>query len=467
MRRIAAALLLLAPAPAAAAAEAGERTALGLTVYDQGAALVEDRRRVDLPAGESVLELDGVPRELRPETLVLGGDSAPAVLERRFDRDLLTPQALLQAAVGETVTVLRTNPATGAVTSERAEVLAAEEGVVLRYADPPRIETGLPERVAYESVPEGLRARPTLSLRLDSAEAGPRPLTLRYLTGGLSWQADYVAEIAPDRDSLRLAGWATLDNRSAMSWPAAEVALMAGEVRRGNGNRGRTRGAEMALAASPAADAAPRREALAGLHLYHLPRKVALDARQSVQVALMPARTVEMREILVARAPPRMLLNAVRGRQEGRPLIRLVLENTEAAGLGRPLPGGTVRAYRTDSRGTSRFAGSAAMDHAAVGRPIRLDLGRDFDVTVERVQQDFRQVSRRPQVIESRHRVTVHNGKPDRAVTLRLEAAMPGDWRILEESRPHEAVDSGTVAWILEVPADGTTRLDYAVRVRR
>ena len=50
---------------------------------------------------------------------------------------------------------------------ETATVLAAGQGTVLRFAD--RIETGVPGRLAFDSVPENLRDRPTLSVLLEAA----------------------------------------------------------------------------------------------------------------------------------------------------------------------------------------------------------------------------------------------------------------------------------------------------------
>ena len=82
------------------------------------------------------------------------------MVEQNFDFDLLSPAALMQKAVGETITLVRTNPATGAETRERARVLAANSGVVLQIGD--RIEVlrddGLPTRVIFDRVPENLRA---------------------------------------------------------------------------------------------------------------------------------------------------------------------------------------------------------------------------------------------------------------------------------------------------------------------
>ena len=104
-----------------------------------------------------------VSAQIRPETVTLSG-AGLGIVEQNFDFDLLTPAALMQKAVGETVTLVRINPATGAETRERARILAANGGVVMQIGD--RIEVlrddGLPARVIFDRVPEQLRARPTL-----------------------------------------------------------------------------------------------------------------------------------------------------------------------------------------------------------------------------------------------------------------------------------------------------------------
>ena len=102
------------------------------------------------------------------------------IIEQNFDYDLLTPEKLMEKAIGQTVTLLRTNPATGAEMRERAKVLSVAGGTVIQIGD--RIEVlrddGLPVRVIFDRVPPGLRAQPTLSVNLESTRAGDRPAPL-------------------------------------------------------------------------------------------------------------------------------------------------------------------------------------------------------------------------------------------------------------------------------------------------
>ena len=164
---------------------------VAVTIYNNDRALIEDKRVLSLPSGRSRQEFRDVSAQIQPETVTLSGRGI-GIVEQNFDFDLLTPAALMQNAVGQTVTLVRVNPANGAESRERARILAANGGVVMQIGD--RIEVlrddGLPARVIFDQVPATLRARPTLSVTLESDGGGARPVTLTYLTPGLGWSAD-------------------------------------------------------------------------------------------------------------------------------------------------------------------------------------------------------------------------------------------------------------------------------------
>src|SRR5688572_10739405 len=85
---------------------------VAVTIYNNGQALVQDRRQIDIAAGRSRQEFPDVSAQIRSETVTLTGPGI-GIVEQNFDFDLLSPQALMQKAVGETITIVRTNPATG------------------------------------------------------------------------------------------------------------------------------------------------------------------------------------------------------------------------------------------------------------------------------------------------------------------------------------------------------------------
>ena len=197
-----------------------DQKAVAVTIYNNNLALIKDTRRVRLGRDFTKLAWRGVSAQMRPETAQLRNLASPAgfrLLEQNFDFDLLTPEKLLEKYLGKEVIVIRTHPATGLETRESATVLATNGGTVLKFSD--RIETGIPGRLAFPSVPENLRDTPTLVMSLTNPAAGEQNLELTYLSQGLSWRADYVAELNARDDRLDLNGWVTLTNQSGAAYP--------------------------------------------------------------------------------------------------------------------------------------------------------------------------------------------------------------------------------------------------------
>src|SRR5574340_1753717 len=253
--------------PKEAVSTAADQQGVAITIYNDNLALVKDARRIRLVRDFNQLAWREVSAQLRPETAQLRNLSNPAgfrLQEQNFDFDLLTPQKLLEKYVGREVSVIRTHPTSGAETRETATVLATNGGLVLKFAD--RIETGVPGRLAFSGVPDTLRDKPTLVISLVNPTAGPQNLELSYLTGGLSWRADYVAELNPGDDRLDLNGWVTLTNQSGAAYPNARLQLVAGDLNRVRDARPEPR-ATMAMSARVADAAEMQQESLFEYHL--------------------------------------------------------------------------------------------------------------------------------------------------------------------------------------------------------
>lgn len=446
-----------------------DRSALEVTIYNNGLALVRDRRTASLPQGLQRIRFAGVSRQMIPSSAFLSapGGEPIAVQDIDYQFDLLTPEALLQRSVGSEVGVIRTHPTTGEETVERAQVLSAENGVVLRYRD--RIETGVPGRLVFDSVPPGLHPRPTLTATIESREQAPSQLELTYLTNGLTWEADYIVELDEAGDRLDLTARATLQNVSGTEFPAASVALMAGEVARDQTPMPPVPMPRAAKADAMMAAEAPERmarEEVGGMHLYTVGRPVSLDDRETKQVALLATADVPVTRQYVSESSAPVFY-ASRGRPEPeQAMIRLRFRNGPDVGPGEPLPAGLVRVYTRDEGGALRFLGEQRISHVPVGQDVELTPGRAFDVTVLREQTDLQQAGMAKNVFESAYRITVANAK-DEPVTVKVVEVIPGDWTIIEQSQPHEKESADRAVWTVDVPAAGETQVTYRVRVQR
>lgn len=425
---------------------------LSVTIYNNDVALVQDVRTLKLASGRVRQGFPDVSAAIRPETVSLSVPEA-TIVEQNFDYDLLSPTSLMEKAVGETITLVRTNPATGAETRERAQVLAVNGGVVLDVGGHVEVlrDDGLPVRAIFDRVPESLRARPTLSVTLASTRAGARPATLSYLTRGLGWSADYVALFDDAHGTVDVQGWVTLRNTSGTTFNNAKTLLVAGEVGQAEDTnrfqpyRPSPRRQTRILPGTERSS----REQLGDFYLYPLAGRTTIADKQTKQVSFLDAKGV-------AASSGYRFENTWLGSSDEPRSAQSVLRfaNSGAGGLGDALPAGTVRVYVRDLRGQPQFTGENRIEHTPQGSTIALPTGDAFDVKVQPTT-----VSRARQGDERwrtavRYRLT--NAR-SRSVTVELvQAGLDwGDTRVVDQNRPGDRRDAGTLVWQVPVPANG------------
>jgi hypothetical protein len=445
-----------------------DQKGVSVTIYNQNLALVKDQRTISLPEGRQVLAFREVSAKIRPETALLSGKGL-SILEQNFEFDLLSPQALLDKYVGKEVEVVKTHPTTGEESREKATVLSTQNnGVVLQMAD--HIESGIPGRLIFPDVPKNLRDRPTLTMLVQSKTAQEQEVELSYLTSGLGWQADYVAELNAQDDALDLSGWVTLTNQSGATYQNAHLQLVAGDVHQVEpehmGGRKAYRQQTMAMATT---DSAMAEEQMFEYHLYTLARPTTIKDNQSKQVALLQAGQVPCRKEFLL--PGKGYYYQHQQGDIGKKIkigVFVEVANSKENNLGVPLPKGVMRVYKKDSQDRLQFIGEDRIDHTPENEIIRLKLGDAFDITASKKQTDFKKISGFSPyhyVYESAYRIELKNGKKE-PVTVKVVEPVPGDWDMLEESLPHEKAASDTAVWQVEVPPLGSTILIYRVRVK-
>src|SRR5688572_2403791 len=457
---VALAITLALSGQALAASTEGQR--LALTIYNNDLALVQDVRSLDFTAGRTRLEFADVSASIRPETVTLAATGVD-IVEQNFDFDLLTPEKMMEKAVGRQVQIVRTNPGNGAEVTETATVLSVNNGVVLRIGE--RIEVlradGAPTRVIFDKVPENLRARPTLSINVQSTAAGRRDATLSYLTTGLSWKADYVALFDEQANKLDMQGWVTLTNNSGTTFSDATTQLIAGNINivRSDNDWEQQQYIEQqrrALGAQRAGNDPGSRRPLADYYVYPLAQRTTVANNQTKQVGFIDAQGVAARKIYEYSADWFATLD-----EPAHAAVVVRFANSSRGGLGAQLPAGMVRVYVRDTDGKPRFVGENRIGHIPQGSEISVKTGDAFDVTVQPtvVKQD------RAGFWRSRYSMeyVVRNA---RSQPVTLDIRQGGLWRegkVIEESIKSTRPDAYTLQWSVPVAANGETKLTFTV----
>lgn len=446
-----------------------QNAAMKVSIYNQNLGLVKDTRKVALKDGSWSVAFEGVAQQMQPETALLQGEGVK-VLEQNYEYDLLTPANIIEESIGQTVKAVRVNPANGDLIMEQAEIVNNNYGkplLKMKYG----VVDNYPGWVAFEQMPSNLRLKPTLVVKLENAQEQNKDLTLNYLTGGLSWSANYVAEINKD-DSLDLQGWVTLNNQSGADYKNAEVQLIAGTIQTGNDVapiQPMPR-ANMMLAKSMMAEAAMDSsslpaQSLAEYYLYTLPEKTDIMDKQSKQISLMNKPAVKYSRLYRLQSP----LSLYWGNNDGeferaRPSLIYKLVNDSESNLGEPMPSGMVRFYEKDASGNLQFTGAAQLNQLAKGETAELAVGEAFDLFAKGKVVSMQKLSEK--MIESEVEVTFNNAK-NTAQTIEFEQSFPGSVEVVSESLQSTRNKARSLKWEVNVPADGESVLTYKVRVVR
>ena len=416
---------------------------VSLTVYNQNLALVRETRELSLRKGVQDFSYDGVAAMIDPTSVRFSADGI-AVLEQNFEFDLVDRQTLMEKYLGETIDVVTDAEVV------RGRLLSANGGIIIEDDDGNvRImEASSVQSIRFPDLPEGLVLKPTLRWTLDSKHTGKVESELYYLTGGIGWEASYVAAILGE-DKLELSGWVQITNRSGASYVDATLKLMAGDVRV---MRDMIRGKGPQMMATEAMAPGFQQKDFYEYHLYTLPRSVTVHDNQTKQIALIEPRTV-----------PAKRTYTFNGAQTGDKVeVGVEFVNDKASGLGMPLPAGKVRmVMKDDADGSLQFVGEDRIDHTPDGETVRLTSGYAFDIVGERTRTDFKRLSNNSR--EEAWKIELRNRKKA-SVTVTVQESLGGDWTILDESAKGKKTNSSTREWSLTIPAGKTAQLTYRVR---
>jgi len=447
-----------------------DQTSVAVTIYNENLALIKDQRTISLDNGFNLLAFRGVSARMRPETALLRNlnNAGLKVIEQNVDFDLLTPQKLLEKYVGKQINIATMNPATGEETIEEATVLSTNQGVVVKIGD--RIETNPRGRYIFDQVPANLRDQPTLVIQLNSQTSKPQDVELSYLSSGLSWKADYVAELNTKDNKLDLMGWVTLNNKSGTSYNNAKLQLVAGDV---NVVKHEFKRAAKSMAvgavAYDMAEESMSEENLFEYHLYSLNRPTTISSNQTKQVSLLTASQVPVNKEFLLQGNEYYYQSSYGDiGQKMKVGVYVEFKNKEKTGLGLPLPKGIVRVYKKDKTGNAQFIGEDNIDHTPKNEDVRLKLGDAFDITADKKQTNFEKrhaFGKYSYAYESSYEIKIKNAKSE-AVTVVVREPVPGDWKMLEHSHKFKKVAAGTAEWHINVPAEGSSTLEYTVLVR-
>jgi hypothetical protein len=456
------------PTPTAEASTSG----VALTVYNQGTALVRDRRQFTLTEGLNEIAFSDVAASIDPTSVLFRSITNPkgtSVLEQNYEYDLVGTQALLEKYLDQDIRVVTKDGKEyrGRLLSGRGDIILqdAAGGVIV-------VKIENVQDFSFPELPEGLRTRPTLVWRLQADQTGSQDVEVTYLTGGMSWQADYVLLLSTDEKHIDLDGWITLSNGSGATFRDAHLKLVAGDLNRIQEAGYAADKIALEQAAAPTAAPVEQREFFE-YHLYDVPRPVTVRDNETKQIEFVSAGDVAAAKFFVydgAQCYSNPWYCGFYGYPQidpsygiaSNPKVMVMVE-FDTEDVDADLPKGRVRVYQQDIDEAALLIGENTIDHTPKGEQVRLYVGDAFDIVGERIQTDFRTPN--DHTLEETFKITLRNHK-DEAVEVRVVENLFrwSEWRILEANDDYTKVDSSTIEFRANVAADGEKTITYTVR---
>ena len=229
-----------------------------LTIYNQNFAVVREPLPLDLKPGTNEVSVTEITAHLEPDSVILRdpqGKRALQILEQNYRADPISQGLLLSLYEGKEIDFL-VHRGEGREEIVRGKIVRSgyepHQSGMQRYGyqyaqtqmarasyesgGQPIIEVdgklrfSLPGQPLFPALADDTILKPTLHWLLQTDKAGKLDAELSYVTGGMSWEADYSMLAQTKGDAIDVIGWVTMDNQSGKTFDNARIKLMAGDV---------------------------------------------------------------------------------------------------------------------------------------------------------------------------------------------------------------------------------------------
>lgn len=426
--------------------QAAESSSTDLVIYAQGFGVVRGPLALELNRGRNLVDFTDIPEQIQPDSIILdtAGTGVEVIQQKIIQK--LDQAMVLEEYEGEVLSF--------EIISDKGERWV-REGRLIRAGNNPIVEFDqkfrfdFPGKPLFDSIDEIAPLKPTLRWQLYSQSRGRPELKLSYITGGISWEANYNAIIEDDSDLMKLTGSFSMENNSGKDFINSSVKLLAGDVWRER--RQHLRGDVMMMeSAEMRAPGGVSVAALDEYYLYTVEEPVDIKNKELVQVDFLSSSQVKTERRYEFRG------NDVE--------VIVEFENSRENNLGKPLPGGRIKLYRSEGNHLV-FIGENSIGHTPPGETVKLKIGSAFDLVGERKQTDARRISTREN--QDSYQIIVRNNRKEPVEINIIELIRHKDWEMITASEDFERVDVQTIKFPVEVPAKGEKEVNYTVRVRR
>ncbi len=444
--------------------------------YNQDFAVVRETVPLDLKEGVNSVAFSGISALLEPDSVILrdpSGKTQLQILEQNFRNDTVSRAMMLSLYEGKEIDFL---------VHESHKADRVVKGKIIRSGYMPHQSRGadldplievegklqfqLPGLPVFPALDDQSILKPQLGWELNASAAGKLDAELCYVSGGMSWSADYNLVASEKGDLVDLVGWVTMNNRTGKTFDNAKVKLMAGDVNKIQDNAPRSR-MELSKFAMQVDAAQPpvTEKSFDEYHLYTLQRPVTLHDKETKQVEFVRASgsrhsgsmsttaRISSDSAVWTRFPSGTIRNTARSQTQrcGSCASSRIRRKTTSACLCQKAASGSISATMTASSNSSAKTRSTTRRRT---RKSASTVGNAFDITGERKRVDFR-VNNDEHWADEAFEIKLRNHKTEPVTVNVVEHLYRWvNWEIRDPSTPFTKKDSQLIEFPVELKPD-------------
>jgi len=426
-----------------------------LTIYNQNFAVVREQLGLNLKKGQNEVKYNDITAHLEPDSVILRdpkGKRNLQILEQNYRADPISQGLLLSLYEGKVIEFLTTDKE-GEEKIIKGKIIRSgyvpHQAGLNRYGSQyaqrqmsyayssgtsqPIIEVDgklrfrMPGEPLFPSLTDDTILKPTIDWKIVTDKSGKLDAELSYVTGGMSWEADYSMLAQTEGNDLDMIGWVTMDNQSGKLFENARIKLMAGDVSKIQpedqyGGYGGFAAYEVSGAMMPLA---VTEKAFDEYHLYTLNNPTTLRDRQTKQVEFVRAEGIKSKTLYV---------------YDGVKIDR------------------RYRGYNPESIRNNREYGTECNPKVWVMREFENSEENNLKRTKFKADYD-------DEWLDETFEIKIRNHKEKDTVEFRVVEHLYrwSSWKIVEKSQDFEKTDSQTIEFRVEVPPGEERTVTYKV----
>ena len=419
-----------------------------MTVYKDGTALVKQEIIWNnIQKGESLIKYDDIPLSIHKDTPFIKFDNAQ-VLNQRFVEKVFSSVDYFKSKEGSQINIKPKNEKY--ISGKLLEI----SNKIVTIQSKNGIRSFNRENIEYLESKDKVNSpnySPYLSWNIRSSQTGRLKGDLVYKLSNISWETIYRL-IINGQIKGELVADAVIFNNSSKDYMNTNIQLVEGKLNNVKPKISHSPKDNNAISRYAVSKMEPA--SLGDYHIYNVESKIKkLIARESITVRMYGPLNVDYEKIYVFE-------NSERQQKEEPLKVELTLSNTEATGLGIPLPAGKIDMYTFTGSGGIEYIGSDQMGQVPKGESSTIQAGYAFDITGKRKVLNYnRQRKSEEAVIE----ISVNNTRSD-PVQIKIVEHINGDWVIKDQSHDYKKEDASTIHFAIDLEPGKKEYITYTYK---